>query len=140
RNRPRVVNMEAMSLSFCPASFSGVTSNIFLLNDIFNNIIREQMKSAKKVLTAILLLATGLVGCSESQQQQANDTEKYPMVASTNVWGLKYPKVNEDLSVTFWVDAPEAQKVQVEVPPAGTTYDMNQEEDGSWTVTTDPQV
>jgi acetyl esterase/lipase len=48
-----------------------------------------------------------------------------------------YPKVNEDMSVTFSVRAPEAENLVVNL---GKDYPMTKGERGVWTVTTDPQV
>jgi enterochelin esterase family protein len=48
-----------------------------------------------------------------------------------------YPKVNEDMSVTFSVRAPEAENLVVNL---GKDYPMTKGERGVWTATTDPQV
>lgn len=57
--------------------------------------------------------------------------------ASTNVPNAEYPRVHPDLSVTFQVKAPEAQKVQVRL---GRLYDMAKRPDGTWRVTIPSQV
>jgi enterochelin esterase-like enzyme len=59
------------------------------------------------------------------------------MPASTNVPGAEYPRVDDDLRVTFQLKAPSAGKVQVRI---GQTYDMAKSEDGTWSVTTPPLV
>lgn len=48
-----------------------------------------------------------------------------------------YPKVNEDMSVTFSVRAPEAENLVVNL---GKDYPMKKDERGVWTATSDPQV
>jgi enterochelin esterase family protein len=58
--------------------------------------------------------------------------------ASTNVMGAEYPRVHADNRVTFQLKAPDAMKVQVQVP--GGRYDMAKEEGGIWSVTTAPLV
>jgi enterochelin esterase-like enzyme len=71
--------------------------------------------------------------------------------APSNVRGAEYPRIYSDLRVTFRVNAPTAQKVQVE--PGMTNrennglnglgkdpYDMVRDKDGVWTVTTLPVI
>ena len=60
-----------------------------------------------------------------------------PMPATTNVAGSDFPRILPDLRVEFRVKAPEAVKLQVQL---GKTYDMQKDNQGIWTVTTDPQV
>ena len=57
--------------------------------------------------------------------------------ASSNIPGAEYPRVGDDLRVTFQLRAPDAKKVQVRL---GQTYDMTRAEDGVWSVTIPPQV
>jgi enterochelin esterase-like enzyme len=52
--------------------------------------------------------------------------------------GAEYPKIHADLSVTFKLKAPEAQKVQADI--GGKKYDMRKDPDGAWSVTIPPQV
>lgn len=62
---------------------------------------------------------------------------KYPVAgapAVTNIRGSKYPQILDDHRVVFSLLAPEAKKVQVDL---GRKYDMRQDEQGRWTVTTD---
>src|SRR5699024_197393 len=54
--------------------------------------------------------------------------------AATNVRSASYPQVLPDNRVIFRVNAPEAQKVQIDL---GKKYDMTKDNDGVWTVTTD---
>ncbi len=56
--------------------------------------------------------------------------------ASSNVPGAEYPRVHDDLRVTFQLRAPDAKKAQVRL---GQTYDMTRSEDGVWSVTVPPQ-
>ena len=46
------------------------------------------------------------------------------------------PKINDDLSVSFQVTAPQAREVGVDI--CGKVYPMAREGDGPWRVTTDP--
>ncbi len=57
--------------------------------------------------------------------------------ATSNVAGAEYPKIQTDLSVIFRVKAPDAKKVQIDL---GKLYDMTKDDQGVWSVTTDPQV
>lgn len=75
-----------------------------------------------------LLLASALCWA-----QPAGDS--YPAVS--NVMGAEYPRVHSDLRVSFRIQAPQAQKVQVRL---GGTHDMTRAEDGAWSVTIPPQV
>ncbi len=54
--------------------------------------------------------------------------------AATNIRSAKYPQVLPDNRVIFRVNAPEAQKVQIDL---GRKYDMVKDDNGVWTVTTD---
>jgi len=53
----------------------------------------------------------------------------------TNVPGVEYPQIDSQSRVHFRVEAPDAQKVQVDLLKV---YEMVKGEDGVWTVTTDP--
>lgn len=54
--------------------------------------------------------------------------------AATNIRSAAYPQVLPDNRVIFRVNAPEAQKVRIDL---GRKYDMVKDEKGVWTVTTD---
>ena len=57
--------------------------------------------------------------------------------ASTNVPGAQYPRINPDLTVSFRINAPNAQKVQIQLD---RRYTLAKDQDGAWTVTTRPEV
>ena len=57
--------------------------------------------------------------------------------APTNIRANDYPYILPDLRVMFKVNAPDAGKVQIDL---GKLYDMQKDEKGFWSVTTDPQV
>src|SRR5690606_20145069 len=57
--------------------------------------------------------------------------------AATNVPGKEYPKILPDNRVVFRLKAPEAKKIQIDL---GKKYDMVKDDEGFWTVTTDPQI
>jgi enterochelin esterase-like enzyme len=62
---------------------------------------------------------------------------KYPVVgapASTNIRGAQYPQILADHRVIFRIQAPDAQKVQIDL---GKKYDMVKDKEGYWSVTTD---
>ena len=54
--------------------------------------------------------------------------------APTNVRNAKYPQILPDHSVKFRIQAPDAQKVQIDL---GRKYDMVKDNEGFWEVTTD---
>ena len=74
---------------------------------------------------------------------QALEGNSWP--ASSNVRGAEYPRIHANLRVTFRLDAPDAQRVQVQ-PGGGDNglgqgpFDMTRDEEGVWTVTTPPAV
>ncbi len=55
--------------------------------------------------------------------------------AETNVPGVDFPRIDNQNRVIFRVEAPDAQKVQVDILKM---YDMVKDEDGIWTATTEP--
>jgi enterochelin esterase-like enzyme len=57
--------------------------------------------------------------------------------ASTNIDSNNCPCIKSDLSVFFRVKAPDAKKVQIDL---GKLYDMVKDDQGIWSVTTEPQV
>jgi enterochelin esterase-like enzyme len=57
--------------------------------------------------------------------------------APTNIRANQCPCILHDLRVVFQVTAPDAGKVQIDL---GNVYDMQKDEKGQWSVTTDPQV
>ncbi len=57
--------------------------------------------------------------------------------APTNIRADQCPCILSDLRVYFTVAAPDAHKVQIDL---GKLYDMQKNEKGVWSVTTDPQV
>ena len=69
---------------------------------------------------------------------QSSDIISISKPASTNIRANDFPRILADLSVVFKINAPDAQKVQIEI--GGKTYDMLKASDGIWYVTTDPQV
>ena len=82
--------------------------------------------------TIMLLFLAGYI-CQGQAVQQAADSQP----ASSNVRGAEYPRVTSDLKAIFRIKAPDALKVQIQL---GKTYDMVKDDQGIWTVTTDPQV
>lgn len=58
--------------------------------------------------------------------------------ATTNIPGSEFPRINNDLSATFRVQADHAQKVQLLMEFGQSTYDMVRGAEGWWEVTTKP--
>jgi enterochelin esterase-like enzyme len=86
----------------------------------------------KKSITALLILIIAVyVRNMDAQIPEST----YP--APTNIRQNDCPCVFSDLRVLFRVNAPDAQKVQLDL---GKMYDMQKDDKGFWTVTTAPQV
>ena len=82
----------------------------------------------------VLLLA--VFACAKVWSQATDEGKP----ASSNVMGAQYPRIHSDLSATFRLKAPEAQKVQVQVGADQKHYDLTKGEDGVWTGSTPPLV
>ena len=99
---------------------------------------------AMKTLKYIAVLTASLVFAAGCWAQTSDDSKP----ATTNVRAAEYPRIHSDLSVTFRVKAPTAQKVQLDLPPAGGApsglgagpVDMKRDKDGYWSVTIPPGV
>jgi enterochelin esterase-like enzyme len=82
-----------------------------------------------------ILLATGCLAWA----QTPDDSKP----ATSNVPGSAYPRIHPDLRVSFRVNAPNAQKVQIKPGGDGLgkgPYDMTRDDKGVWTVTIPPAV
>jgi enterochelin esterase-like enzyme len=78
-----------------------------------------------------------LVLAAAAPAQEAAKPEGVP--ASSNVRGAEYPRVHDDLRVTFRIKAPDAQKVEFAFFTP-KRYPAAKGDGGFWTATTDPQV
>ena len=85
----------------------------------------------RKMFYSLLIVLLCLVNISKAQI--AEDSKPAP----TNINQNSYPYILSDLRVVFSVKAPDAQKVQIDL---GKIYDMQKDDKGTWTVTSDPQV
>ena len=88
-----------------------------------------------------LILAAMMAACCTEMAAQGMGKESFPEGSYspvTNVNRMGYPRVLADNSVMFKVQAPEAKLVQIDL--CGKKYDMTKQADGSWTVTSQPQV
>ncbi len=59
--------------------------------------------------------------------------------APTNIQGKDYPRIHDDLRVTFRIKAPDANKVEFAFFTP-KRYPAEKDKDGFWTATTDPQA
>ena len=84
----------------------------------------------RKLGQTIVLIALLIATC------WAQSAGSHP--ASTNIPGAQFPRINPDRSVTFRVQADQAQKVQLLMELGQSTYDMVKGADGIWEVTTKP--
>jgi enterochelin esterase-like enzyme len=83
-------------------------------------------------LFMIILFTVGHI-CSGQAPAYPPDSKP----ATSNIQNQQYPRVTSDLRAIFRVRGADAQKVQIQL---GKTYDMVKDDQGFWTVTTDPQV
>ena len=81
-------------------------------------------------LLTLLLAAPGAA-------QDSKPAEGVP--APSNIRGAQYPRIHDDLRVTFRIKAPDAQKVVFGFFDS-QRYPAKKGEDGFWTATTEPQV
>lgn len=86
-------------------------------------------------------LAPAMLAAAALFAQTADDSKP----AASNVMNAQYPRVHPDGRVTFRVNAPTAQKVQIQ--PGGNDnglgkgpFDMTRDEKGAWTTTIGPAV
>ncbi|WP_261339223.1 alpha/beta hydrolase-fold protein, partial [Singulisphaera acidiphila] len=77
--------------------------------------------------------ALWLVGLLLAAFQDSEPPEGTP--ASTNIRGAEYPRVHDDLRITFRIKAPDAQKVEFGFFD-NTRYTATKNQDGFWTATT----
>jgi enterochelin esterase family protein len=86
----------------------------------------------------VVMLATMICMQVSAQgfRRESMPEDSYSPVTNINRNG--YPRVLKDNSVMFRVNAPQAQLVQIDL--GGKKYDMQKQEGGTWTVTTQPQV
>lgn len=63
-----------------------------------------------------------------------NQYTQLGVAASSNVRGAKYPQITPDNRAIFRINAPEAQKIQIDL---GKKYDLIKNKDGIWEVMTD---
>jgi enterochelin esterase-like enzyme len=82
-------------------------------------------------------LLSALVVAGPTVAQDSKPTEGAP--APTNIRGAEYPRLHDDLRVTFRIKAPDAQKVEFGFYTP-KRYPAQKDEKGFWTATTDPQV
>ena len=85
-------------------------------------------KSGLIILVIVLLIS----GISASQN---DDLYKDSKPASTNIREQEFPRVDTQSRVIFHVEAPDAEKVQIDILKV---YDMKKDKDGACNVTTDP--
>jgi enterochelin esterase-like enzyme len=86
------------------------------------------MKRGIKILALLLVISSACFA-------QSNDSYKDSKAAPTNVPGVEFPRVDSQLRAIFRVNAPSAQKVQLDLKEV---YDMVKGKDTVWTVTTKP--
>jgi enterochelin esterase-like enzyme len=88
----------------------------------------------KKTLTLMVIMLFMLSHfCSGQEPEYPPDSKPAP----TNAPGVDFPRIDSQLRAIFRVEAPTAQKVQLDL---GSVYDMVKGDDGVWTVATKPLI
>jgi enterochelin esterase family protein len=90
----------------------------------------------KSIISICLFAVVSVTAVAQGFQRESFPEGSYSPV--TNVNRSSYPRVLSDNKVMFRVNAPQAQLVQIDL--CGTKYDMQKSDDGTWMVTTNPQV
>ena len=81
-------------------------------------------------INAIVLVFALLCGLASPQDK--------PSRLSTTIPDAEFPRLNADGSVSFRVQADQAQKVQLLMELGQSSYDMTKGQAGYWEVTTKP--
>lgn len=87
----------------------------------------------QKHIYVLMTLLSGLLMANFSSGQIPEGAQASP----TNIHPEACPCLFPDGQIMFKAEAPEASKVQVDL--VGKLYDMQKDEKGMWSVTTDPQ-
>ena len=90
----------------------------------------------KKTLLFILLTVMSVSGICFAQLNQTMTVEDFK-AASSNQPGKQYPQVNSEGRVRASIQAPQAQKVQLDI--GGVKYDLTKDEKGVWAGDSHPQ-
>ncbi len=94
----------------------------------------------KKTLLLFVLVILSVSEICFAQTGQVSVSSKLAGTqhsSPNNMYGLEYPRIEADNSVTFKFNAPDAQKVQVAI--ANVAQDMVKDADGVWTYRSEPQ-
>ena len=93
-----------------------------------------------RTLLAVLAMITANLVClgQNNSPAQSNPLGSDAKPASSNAAGQQYPKVDLQQRAEFRLQAPTAQKVQVDI--GGHKYDMTKDDKGLWSVVTPPLV
>jgi enterochelin esterase-like enzyme len=90
---------------------------------------------AMKILILVLMSVMATL-CTIGATARADDSDG-SVVASTNVPGANYPRITPDNRVEFQIKAPNATKIEFDLDKR---YEATRASDGTWSVTTDPEV
>lgn len=91
---------------------------------------RFYLKRWRQILFSFLVAGSMMADAVQAQIPENS------VPASSNVIGAEYPCILRDHRVIFQMNAPDAKKVQIDI---GKMYDMKRDDQGVWSVTTEPQ-
>lgn len=98
--------------------------------DLLNSRCSFRLKGWALILFSFLATGSMLVDVVKAQMPENS------VPATSNVNGAQYPRILPDHRVIFQIKAPDAKKVQIDL---GKLYDMKRDDQGVWSVTTEPQ-
>ena len=96
------------------------------------------MKKLLLLFTLVIISVSKLCFAQTGQVSVSSKLAGTQHAAPNNMYGQEFPRIESDNSVTFKLNVPDAQKVQVAI--ANVAYDMEKDADGIWTYRSEPQV
>ena len=88
------------------------------------------------ILSGLLLL--NVAAFAQDPDLTAEEVLKNTVAASSNMHGCDFPRLDKENRAYFRLYSPDVKRLQVDI--CGKKYEMNKDENGWWTVKTDPLV
>ena len=88
------------------------------------------------ILSGLLLL--NVVAFAQDPDLTAEEVLKNTVAASSNMHGCDFPRLDKENRAYFRLYSPDVKRLQIDI--CGKKYEMNKDENGWWTVKTDPLV
>lgn len=84
------------------------------------------------------LLLLNVAAFAQDPDLTAEEVLKNTVAASSNMHGCDFPRLDKENRAYFRLYSPDVKRLQVDI--CGKKYEMNKDENGWWTVKTDPLV